>query len=151
MTSVVSVACISKVGITACAPASSLRQQKFNSAARGEKPVWRGTSLCNLTELCKAISEGMRSRASRLWQCLLSRKNLSQQSCISTCAWNCISWTWTAKYYGTKGSTQEMHEGWRNQSPEQGKKYTTTILICFGPGKIIMELTGYLRGCVKDT
>lgn len=50
---------------------------------------------------------------------------------------------------------QRTHSGnaWRltQQSPEQGIKYTTAALICFGPGKIIMELMGYFWGCVKET
>lgn len=39
MTNTVSVAHISKVGTTACTLASSLRQQKFNSAAEVKNPA----------------------------------------------------------------------------------------------------------------
>lgn len=108
------------------------------------------SSLMALTELCKEISEAMHSTAS-LWRRMLSRRNLFQQSCISTHAWNCICWTWTARYDSTKGPIQEIHESWGNRSPEQAIKYTRATLICFGPGKIIMELTGYFWGCVKET
>ena len=125
--------------------------QRWKTRLVGNQPVPARPSPVASTELCNEIGEAMRNRASRIWQRTRCSRNLLQQSCISTPAWNRISRTRTARHYGTKGPIRQMREGWGNQSPEQGIKYTAATLICFGPGKITMELMGYFWGCVKGT